>query len=279
MFNKLFKTKPHVKNVNFSIGELIGALNQRCSASHGQQQQETIHDPENMLREHINTYNQLKNLNIDTAKENYSLTNICIDLYRNKPEIKIYKNKKQIALLGGIIAEQTEGQLRWLQETMESLAGEKPIQGEYFSYLAGQNVTNSGGNMVELLCKSANVNWIPQFSTKDKSATISADENGINYFIKIPIRSIKNFHNIETPVIANLDSPIGYVSIHLQVSMDKQNQPCHRITYSLESNNEEFRKKIVQPLYDDLQKAYKHGMKTKEIETLESDVTSSKKLQ
>lgn len=281
---KLFGSKTPVTQVSLSANELVSVLDKKYALKPSSKNL-ALEEVDQIRKDAVNTYKNLVHLNLETAKENAQKkftsvaqqsneneaereqssleakiqSDVAKDLIRYKPEIQLYKNKKICAQLATPNIQDQEAQLAWFKNTMEILEGNNPRVTEFFSYLAQQNMMNSAGNMVQLLCKLENDSWIPKFINNKKASKIIADENEINFYIKTPIDYVTNS---EEEVIKNKDdSPIGSVTIHLKVDTDKQNEPRHRIVYYLTATNEEFRKKIVQPLYDKVEQVRKESMK------------------
>lgn len=251
LFGQLFGIMPQVSKVSLSANELVLALAKTQEVKQGKSKEANSGYMEQTRIDSINTFNELINLTPGIAKEKYNHDSTSIDLNRNKPLIEVHHANKSIETYGTPTIEDKDRRIIWFNITMERLKGSNPKVGEYFSYIAGQNITNSGGNMVQLLCMLQNQNFLPKVLNNKKSSKIIANENSINFYIKVPIGSIKDMNDVENNVIENKDaSPIGSVSIHLQVDLDKNNEPRHHISYILDSNNEEFRKTIVQPLYN-----------------------------
>ncbi|KTD19586.1 hypothetical protein [Legionella londiniensis] len=250
----LFKyfTTPPVTKVTLSSNELILALDKYPVK---QEKNATVNIAE--MRENTKQqFQALEHLTLETAQQKYPHESVSFDLCRDAPDLTVYKNKKEIVQLPSVRVNEQKREA-WFHDTLEIL---KNYQKEtklvdYFSHMASQNVMNSGGNMMQQLARLANKEWMPVVAKGTATAKISANEKGMLYSKRIPIQSIVSTSDPETPVIANENkSPIACITTHLTIYADKMGIPRHRLTYEVESQNEQFRQNILQPLYKNLEK-------------------------
>lgn len=269
MFKNFFIKNPPVTKVSLSANEWASVLEKKYS---GLQEKGSVMDRESIRINSLNDIQSMMNLNEQTAKEKYNPESVCLDLYRNHPEMAIYYAKNKIKALLSTPTLSSEKQLAWFTNTLDILQCNNPKVSEFFAALAGQSITNTGGNMISLLCLLANEKWIPQLNLKNKTAKIEAyhHENEIHYRIKIPIQNVlKNDGEMMVEIENANQTPIGFIGMHLKVNDNKNGEPQFRVVYEIESNNEVFRQKIVQPLNNKLQEV-RHEAKPSNSKSLEN---------
>lgn len=225
-----------VTHVTLSSQECVKALSQYETMQHGFDISSIAQNIED-----------LQALTLPSAEQRYTAESVKIDMQRDSPAVEIFENNQLKAAF-------QSSDMVGLKEILNSTFGggethRKKVN--FFSHLASQNVMSSGVNLVNGLCLATNEQWVLKTAQSKTAVKLSVKEDVLSYTKRVAIESIRapDKEMGLAPVIHNQNGePIAFATTSLTISSDATNEPRHRITYAIESNNKQFCRTILQPL-------------------------------